>query len=67
MKDNRIVYHGGKEIIMFPEIRTAKHHKDFYFGFYCTRIKEQAKRWATRYGQIGVVNEFRGGKNNTDS
>lgn len=43
MTDNRIVYHGGKEIIMFPEIQTAKYNKDFYFGFYCTCIKEQAK------------------------
>ena len=58
MTDNRIVYHGGKEIIRFPEIRTAKYNKDFYFGFYCTRFEEQAKRWATRYGQNGVVNEY---------
>lgn len=58
MTDNRIVYHGGKEIIRFPEIRTAKYNKDFYFGFYCTRFEEQAKRWATRYGQNGVVNKY---------
>ena len=58
MTDNKVIYHGGKEIIRFPEIRTVKYNKDFYFGFYCTYFKEQAERWATRYGRIGVVNEY---------
>lgn len=58
MVDNKVLYHGGKEIIEFPEIRTAKYNKDFYFGFYCTYFKEQAERWATRYGRIGIVNEY---------
>ena len=58
MTENRIIYHGGKEIVEFPEIRTAKYNKDFYFGFYCTYFKEQAERWATRYGRTGVVNEY---------
>ena len=58
MTDNKIIYHGGKEIIELPEIRTARYNKDFYFGFYCTYFKEQAERWATRYGRTGVVNEY---------
>ena len=29
MKDNKIIYHGDKEIIEFPEIRTEKYNKDF--------------------------------------
>ena len=45
MTKGRIIYHGGKEIVEFPEIRTAKYNKDFYFGFYCTYFKEQAERW----------------------
>ena len=32
------------------------YNKDFYFGFYCTRMQEQAERWATRYGRKGYVN-----------
>ena len=32
-----ILYHGSKEIVEFPEIRTARYNKDFYFGFYCTQ------------------------------
>ena len=37
-----ILYHGSKEIVEFPEIRTARYNKDFYFGFYCTQMPEQA-------------------------
>ena len=53
-----IVYHGGFEIIKEPEIRITKFNKDFYFGFYCTIMEEQAKRWATRFGNVGYVNEY---------
>lgn len=37
----------------------ARYHKDFYYGFYCTRLKEQAHRWAIRYHGPGVINEYR--------
>lgn len=53
-----ILYHGSKEVVEFPEIRKALYHKDCYFGFYCTRLPEQAKRWATRYGTVGVLNSY---------
>ena len=48
-----ILYHGSKEIVEFPEIRKALYHKDFYFGFYCTRLPEQAKRWAVHFAPFG--------------
>ncbi|MCM1525053.1 MAG: DUF3990 domain-containing protein [Ruminococcus sp.] len=53
-----ILYHGSKEIVEFPEIRTAKFNKDFYFGFYCTLLKEQAQRWATRFSGNGFISEY---------
>lgn len=53
-----ILYHGSKESIEYPEIRKALYNKDFYFGFYCTRLSEQAKRWATRYGRVGYLNSY---------
>lgn len=37
-----ILYHGSKEVVKYPEIRKARFHKDFYFGFYCTQFPEQA-------------------------
>lgn len=53
-----LLFHGSREIIEFPEVRKAIFHKDFYFGFYCTSFKEQAKRWATRYGKKGYINRY---------
>lgn len=53
-----ILYHGSSEIVEFPEIRTAKFNKDFYFGFYCTLFKEQARRWATRFSGKGFISEY---------
>ena len=57
------IYHGSIEIVEQPEIRTAKYGKDFYFGFYCTVIKTQAERWATRFGD-GYVNVYEYEENN---
>lgn len=51
------VYHGGKERIEKPEIRTSKYSKDFGTGFYCTKLKEQAIRWAKRYDSP-IVNVY---------
>ena len=34
--------------VRHPEIRTGKFTKDFGDGFYCTKLKKQAKRWAER-------------------
>lgn len=52
------IYHGSPLIVENPEIRIAKFHKDFYFGFYCTIITEQAQRWATRFGEDGYVSIY---------
>lgn len=54
----RKLYHGSKVIVEFPEIRRARFNKDFYFGFYCTNLSEQAKRWAIRYTGKGIINEY---------
>lgn len=53
-----ILYHGSKEIVEYPEIRKTIYNKDFYFGFYCTSFKEQAERWATRFGEKGYINIY---------
>ncbi len=56
--ENIIIYHGSKMNVESPEIRIAQFHKDFYYGFYCTLLKEQAKRWAVRYQGHGIINEY---------
>ncbi len=38
------VYHGSYTWIETPEIRVGRNTKDFGPGFYCTVMKEQAKR-----------------------
>ncbi|MBP5212718.1 MAG: DUF3990 domain-containing protein [Pyramidobacter sp.] len=60
-----IVFHGGREKVEYPEVRVSRYNKDFYFGFYCTRLREQAVRWATRFGGAGAVNEYRYCENNS--
>lgn len=52
------LYHGSKNIVTAPEIRIARYNKDFYFGFYCTLLPEQAIRWATRFDGVGILNEY---------
>lgn len=37
------IYHGGGEIVEFPEVRIGRYTKDFSWGFYCTNNIEQAK------------------------
>lgn len=53
-----IPYHGSKEIVKSPEIRMQRYNKDFFFGFYCTIIAEQAICWAIRFNGIGYLNEY---------
>lgn len=58
MAESKILYHGSKEIVKIPEIRIVRYNKDFYFGFYCTILMEQAKRWAIRFNGMGIMNEY---------
>lgn len=57
MRD-RTLYHGSMTAVSEPEIRITKYNKDFYFGFYCTTIKKQAERWATRFGEDGYISIY---------
>lgn len=56
--EKKIIYHGSSQIVEMPEIRVTKYNKDFYFGFYCTVMEKQAKRWATRFGEAGYISVF---------
>jgi len=53
------IYHGSNLVIENPKILREGFTKDFSYGFYCTRILKQAKRWAVRKGfGSGVVSEY---------
>ena len=51
------VYHGGYCTIEHPEIIKGEYAKDFGVGFYCTELKKQASRWATRY-ETPIINVY---------
>lgn len=58
MKQN-IIYHGSNVEVAKPRILQNGFYKDFGYGFYCTKIEKQAKRWAiTRKGDT-VVNRYK--------
>ena len=49
MNKSEVVYHGSYKTIEFPAIRKHKFTKDFSWGFYCTKIQEQAEKCATKF------------------
>lgn len=53
------IYHGGSEVILYPEIRIGRYTKDFYWGFYCTILPNQAERWASRNLNDKIVNVYK--------
>lgn len=56
--ENKSIYHGSNVEVAKPRILQNGFYKDFGYGFYCTNIEKQAKRWAiTRKGD-SVVNRY---------
>lgn len=43
-----IIYHGSDTLIEQPKILDSNRYLDFGIGFYTTRNKEQAERWARK-------------------
>lgn len=56
--DKNIIYHGSNIIVEKPRIMINGHYKDFGYGFYCTNIEKQAKRWALTKRGASVVNFY---------
>ena len=54
-----ILYHGSNVIVQKPQILTNGYYKDFGYGFYCTSIEKQAKRWALTKRKQHIVNVYR--------
>lgn len=55
--ERKVIYHGSYTKIEYPEIRKHRFTKDFSWGFYCTEIKEQAEKWASKF-TTSVVNVY---------
>ena len=47
MPNNEVVlYHGSNVVVEKPQILISGYYKDFGFGFYCTKLEKQARKWA---------------------
>ena len=55
---NNIIYHGSNTAVENPRILVNGHYKDFGYGFYCTNIEKQAKRWALTRRGASVVSHY---------
>ena len=53
-----IVYHGSNVEVSEPRIVQNGFYKDFGYGFYCTRLEKQAKRWAMTRKGSSVLNKY---------
>lgn len=56
--DKMKIYHGSNVEIPVPLIKTTGFYKDFGFGFYCTLLEKQAKRWAMTKRPRHIVNVY---------
>ena len=55
MADTITIYHGSNVVVERPQIIVSGFYKDFGYGFYCTNIEKQAKKWAlTKHGDSCV-------------
>ena len=52
-----IIYHGNYEMVQYPNIIVGKNTKDFRYGFYCTKIREEAEKLANKY-KTPVINSY---------
>ncbi len=57
--EDAFLYHGSNVAVSQPKVVINGHYKDFGYGFYCTNIEKQAKRWALTKRGASVVNCYR--------
>ena len=53
------VFHGSGVVVENPKVLISGFYKDFGYGFYCTNIEKQAKRWSLAKRPNHVVNIYR--------
>ena len=52
------LFYGSNTIVDQPKMITDGHYKDFGYGFYCTNLERQAKRWALVKKNNHIVNIY---------
>jgi hypothetical protein len=58
MSEKIIIYHGSNIKVADPKILIDGYYKDFGYGFYCTRLEKQAKRWALTKKGDSIVSRY---------
>lgn len=58
MTTNTILYHGSNQVVEHPDIHIRGYEKDFGYGFYCTLLEKQARKWALTKRPAHVVNIY---------
>ena len=58
MENNIELFHGSAIVVEKPQVLISGFYKDFGYGFYCTNIEKQAKRWALSKKPNHIVNIY---------
>ena len=58
MNDVVTLFHGSNVVVERPQILVSGFYKDFGYGFYCTNIEKQAKKWAMAKKGNSVVSVY---------
>lgn len=58
MEGSITIYHGSNVAVESPQIIISGYYKDFGFGFYCTNIEKQAKKWALTKQGASIISVF---------
>lgn len=57
-KEAILLYHGSNVVVEKPQIFISGFYKDFGYGFYCTRLEKQARKWALTKRGASIVSLY---------
>lgn len=57
-KKEVVLYHGSNVIVEKPQVLISGFYKDFGYGFYCTNIEKQARKWALTKRGASIVSLY---------
>ena len=58
MNEKDSLYHGSNVLVEKPQIIVSGYYKDFGYGFYCTNIETQARKWALTKKGDSIISVF---------
>ena len=58
MNETINIYHGSNVLVEMPQIIVSGFYKDFGYGFYCTNIETQARKWALTKKGDSIVSVY---------